>query len=196
METSVLIVKPEAAASENNIVYDVKQAGLRILQRRRLQLTREQADDYLDILDTPQAEQDPVALSSGPIVVLLLQGHNAIDALKQLVGPISATNDKTVMAPTSLRAKYTRTASNDGFCTSDSAVLAQRQAQFFFPDNITDPLPETDNVKAFLEDSLYPVLTKGLTRLCKEKPENPTAWLGKWLLQNNPNKPQVFEPSD
>ncbi|TPX32047.1 nucleoside-diphosphate kinase [Synchytrium microbalum] len=132
-------------------------------------------------------------LFSGPVVTLLLRGENLIDGLKKLVGPIAAAVDKSI-ASKSLRSKYSTSASTDGFHSSDSKAMADREVRFFFPEAVVDPLPETENVQAFLEDSLYPVLTKGLTQLCKEKPENPTAWLGQWLLENNPNKPQVTEP--
>jgi nucleoside-diphosphate kinase len=61
---------------------------------------------------------------------------------------------------------------------------------------VFNPLPTKQDVKAFLDAALYPTLNKGLTELCKNKPENPTLWLGQWLLENNPNKPKVVEPAD
>ncbi|RKP01851.1 hypothetical protein CXG81DRAFT_25483 [Caulochytrium protostelioides] len=46
-------------------------------------------------------------------------------------------------------------------------------------------------IQAFLDNEVYPVLTQGLAELCHEKPQNPTSWLGRWLLENNPRKPNI-----
>ena len=45
-------------------------------------------------------------------------------------------------------------------------------------------------------ETLPELLTTGLSELCKEKPAGLEAvrWLGNWLLENNPNQPQVMEP--
>lgn len=61
---------------------------------------------------------------------------------------------------------------------------------------------EIDNIlKASMsncKESVNDVLIKGLVELCKEKPVGLDAvqWLGNWLLQNNPNKPQVIDPDE
>jgi hypothetical protein len=46
--------------------------------------------------------------------------------------------------------------------------------QFFFPNSIIRPLPNTDATRVFLRDAVYPTLSDALTVLCKEKPANPT----------------------
>ena len=57
------------------------------------------------------------------------------------------------------------------------------------------PVPTSEQAKAFLEGSIYPTLLQGLTELCREKPANPTAWLGQWLLENNPSAPVFKVPA-
>ncbi|KAF6018397.1 hypothetical protein EB796_023302 [Bugula neritina] len=44
-----------------------------------------------------------------------------------------------------------------------------------------------------LLDKINPTLLKGLTALCKQKPEDPVVWLADWLIDNNPNKPKIAD---
>ncbi len=46
----------------------------------------------------------------------------------------------------------------------------------------------------FMEAEIYPSLLKGLTELCRTKPENPVEWLGHWLLDNVPGAPKYELP--
>jgi len=63
-------------------------------------------------------------------------------------------------------------------------------------------VPEGDGVRQFISatpagaETLPQLLTTALSELCKEKPAGLEAvrWLGQWLLDNNPNQPQVQEP--
>lgn len=63
-------------------------------------------------------------------------------------------------------------------------------------------VPEGDGVRQFITatpagaETLPQLLTTALSELCKEKPAGLDAvrWLGQWLLDNNPNQPQVEEP--
>ena len=43
---------------------------------------------------------------------------------------------------------------------------------------------------------VYPTLQKGLTILCKEKPDDPIRFLANWLIENNPYKPRAETPSE
>ena len=58
---------------------------------------------------------------------------------------------------------------------------------------VVEPLIANHDIQLFLEDAIYPTLLKGLTLLCKNKPANPTEWLGLWLLANDPEKPLVVD---
>lgn len=57
-----------------------------------------------------------------------------------------------------------------------------------------DPLPSAQESRTYLSKHVNPTLIRGLTALCKAKPEHPIDWLADWLLENNPNKPSVAEP--
>lgn len=56
-----------------------------------------------------------------------------------------------------------------------------------------DPPPSNEYAKMYLEENVYPKLLEGLTALCREKPLNPTEWLGNFLV-NHSGKPIVEEP--
>jgi hypothetical protein len=47
-----------------------------------------------------------------------------------------------------------------------------------------------------IQERVYPTLLKGLTVLCKEKPEDPIRYLANWLIENNPYKPRTLDPCD
>lgn len=50
--------------------------------------------------------------------------------------------------------------------------------------------PEVNKIK----DRVYPTLLKGLTLMCKEKPQDPIRFLANWLLENNPYRPRSIKP--
>lgn len=47
-----------------------------------------------------------------------------------------------------------------------------------------------------INERVYPTLLKGLTALCKEKPEDPIRYLAYWLIEHNPYKPREAEPEE
>lgn len=52
--------------------------------------------------------------------------------------------------------------------------------------------PDVEKIKA----RVYPTLLKGLTILCKEKPDDPIRFLANWLIENNPYKPRAVIPTE
>ena len=52
--------------------------------------------------------------------------------------------------------------------------------------------PEVEKIKM----RVYPTLLKGLTIVCKEKPEDPVRFLANWLIENNPYRPRSIEPQE
>jgi hypothetical protein len=49
---------------------------------------------------------------------------------------------------------------------------------------------------AKIQTRVYPTLLKGLTVLCKEKPEDPIRFLARFLIENNPYKPRAVDPPE
>jgi hypothetical protein len=93
----------------------------------------------------------------------------------------------------------------NSFYVSENESETEKDVRMFFPDGMPSHslttivtvqppvIPGFD--KTFLDNSIYPTLTHGLVNLSKEKPENPVAYLGQWLLDNNPNVPVVDDGS-
>lgn len=83
---------------------------------------------------------------------------------------------------------------------SDSAKSAQREIKFFFPHRPSPHIPLAPGGKVKIPASLEETLCRGLTVLSRTKPSHDPmaalAWLGNWLLDNNPNKPKVVAPQD
>ncbi|KAJ3407483.1 NME NM23 member 5 [Chytridiales sp. JEL 0842] len=193
-EKAVVVIKPEAQKHEADILYRLKQDGFTILQKEQLTISNEQALEYYEIdshrvTDTEKAIEH---ITSGQSTVVLVTRNDCVEQLKGLLGPTDISHARKIF-PTSLRAIYAVDNFYNGIDTSDSPSSAQRDIKLFFREHLTEPTPSLEASKLFLEDALYPVLTQGLTQLCKVKPENPTAWLGRWLLENNPAVPKIQE---
>ncbi|KAJ3154520.1 NME NM23 member 5 [Geranomyces michiganensis] len=191
MDRLFLLLKPDVASHEAEIVYKLGQAGFKVFNRRRTALTNEQASEFFnDWASDPDFDELVSYITSGPVVALALQRFDGFNELKKVVGSVDDIHGDG----DSFRAIYGQDELRNGFHVSDSPASVERDLRLFFPDTPVQPPPTADEAKAILETTVYPTLLQGLTQLCKEKPANPTAWLGTWLLDNNPNKPRIEEP--
>ncbi|KAI9199236.1 nucleoside diphosphate kinase [Polychytrium aggregatum] len=194
MDRFVVLLKPDVADQEDEIVYLMRHRAMNIVNRRRILLTREQVEEYyIDYMGDEGFDLLLEFMTSGPVVALLVEKAGGIEDSKEFIGPHDPVEAK-ISHPDSLRAIYGVDVLRNGFYASESHEVALLDIKFFFPEMWIEPLLSKDRAKIYLESSLYPVLTQGLTQLCKEKPENPTTWLGNWLIENNPNKPKVVLP--
>ena len=123
---------------------------------------------------------------------LVLAKKDAITAWRSLIGPTQTAKARDE-APGSIRAVYGTDNQKNAVHGSDSPQSAAREIRFFFPDAIVEPLPTDEQAKDYLIKNVNPTLLKGLTALCKRKPEEPILWLADWLTDNNPNKPRIAE---
>eukprot|EP00293_Proteomonas_sulcata_P015907 CAMPEP_0184299580 /NCGR_PEP_ID=MMETSP1049-20130417/10163_1 /TAXON_ID=77928 /ORGANISM="Proteomonas sulcata, Strain CCMP704" /LENGTH=388 /DNA_ID=CAMNT_0026610057 /DNA_START=355 /DNA_END=1521 /DNA_ORIENTATION=- len=55
---------------------------------------------------------------------------------------------------------------------------------------------KSEQVKAYLETNVVPVLTQALTQMCLQEPDDPFSWLAQWLVENHPTRPQKAEWSE
>lgn len=126
---------------------------------------------------------------------MVLTRVNAIKKWREVIGPTNPDQAREI-APNSLRALYgsKKNTTFNGTHGSDSPESAAREIKFFFPQNPVFPLPSMEQSRDYVSATLVPVLTEGLTKLCKQKPKDPILWLADWLLENNPNKPKVTIP--
>ncbi|KAJ3186192.1 NME NM23 member 5 [Gaertneriomyces sp. JEL0708] len=193
MESHFLLLKPDATKHQDEVLYRLEQAGFKILSKKNVELSYEQASEfYADYAEDPDFEELLTYMTSGPVVGISIQHYDVFKQLEDLVGPSDPVQARQ-SAPESLRAKYGQDELHNSFHVSEPSNI-EKEARFFFPDAPMKTLPTADEAKLILENHIYPVLLQGLTQLCKEKPANPTTWLGHWLLENNPSKPKVQEP--
>ncbi|KAJ3124849.1 NME NM23 member 5 [Nowakowskiella sp. JEL0407] len=196
MEQALLILKPDIIKMESDIKYRLEHEGFKICNRKNIQLSLYQITEFYNpdeqetIEDTETFEKTRSYMASGPCVVYLLRKFNALNHLKELIGPTDPYEAREI-SPQSLRAIYAKNKIHNGFHASETEYQCLREIRFFFPDSYIEPYHDKETTMLFLEKQVYPVLLKGLVELAKEKPSDPTTWLGKWLLANHPNKPSV-----
>lgn len=131
IERTFSIVKPDAVAK--NVIGEIysrfEKNGLRIIACKMLQLTREQAEGFYAVHKERPFFNDLVAfMISGPVVVQVLEGENAIAKNRELMG---ATNPKEA-APGTIRADFADSIDENAVHGSDAAETAQEEIAFFF----------------------------------------------------------------
>jgi len=133
-ERTFSIVKPDAVAK--NVIGEIysrfEKAGLRIVAAKMLHLTQQQAEGFYAEHKERPFFQDLVAfMTSGPVMVQVLEGENAIAANRDLMG---ATNPKEA-APGTIRADFASSIDANAAHGSDSPESAQREIAYFFNDS-------------------------------------------------------------
>lgn len=134
IERTLSIIKPDAVA-KNVIgkIYDrFESAGLKIVAAKMLQLTQEQAEGfYAEHKERPFFKDLVAFMTSGPVVVQVLEGENAISLNRDLMG---ATNPKEAASGT-IRADFASSIDANAVHGSDSPKSALREVAYFFNDN-------------------------------------------------------------
>ena len=141
VERTLSIVKPDAVAK--NIIGEIykrlEEAGLRIVAARMMRLTREQAEEFYDIhRGRPFFDALCDFMSSGPIMVQVLEGENAIANNREVMG---ATDPKEA-APGTIRADFATTIDANAVHGSDAPETAEREVAFFFSEEEICPRSE------------------------------------------------------
>lgn len=131
IERTLSIIKPDAVA--NNAIGDIvrrfEAAGLRVVAARMQQLSRTQAEGFYAEHSGRGFFPDLVAfMTSGPVVVQVLEGDNAIARNRELMG---ATNPKEA-APGTIRADFATSIDANAVHGSDSPTAAAREISYFF----------------------------------------------------------------
>jgi nucleoside-diphosphate kinase len=133
IERTFSIIKPDAVAKNviGEIVSRFEQNGLRIVAMRMLHLTREQAEGFYAVHRERPFFKDLVTfMTSGPVVVQVLEGENAISKNRELMG---ATNPQEAAAGT-IRADFAMTVDENAVHGSDAPETAAQEIEFFFAD--------------------------------------------------------------
>ena len=133
LQQTLSIIKPDAV--ERNLDKEIKgmfkSKGFLILKEKKIQLEKSEAEKFYKVHETKPFYNDLCAyLSSGPIIVMILEKENAVLANRELMG---STNPKEAKEGT-IRKKYGISIDKNSVHGSDSAENAKLELDFFFKD--------------------------------------------------------------
>jgi len=132
VERTLSIIKPDAVA--NNVVGQIlarfEKAGLKIVAARMLQLSRRDAEGFYAVHRERPFFKDLVDfMTSGPVMVQVLEGENAIQKNRDLMG---ATDPKKAAQGT-IRADFAQSIDANAVHGSDGPDTAKVEIAYFFP---------------------------------------------------------------
>src|ERR687894_2363800 len=133
-ERTFSIIKPPAPRRNltGAITARLEEAGLRVVASRRIRMTREQAEGFYGVHRERPFFNDLVAfMTSGPVVVQVLEGDNAVARNREVMG---ATNPAQAAEGT-IRKLFARSVGENSVHGSDSAENAKIEIEQFFPAN-------------------------------------------------------------
>jgi nucleoside-diphosphate kinase len=134
IERTFSIIKPDATRRNltGKILTCFEDAGLRVVASKRLRLTREQAEGFYAVhKDRPFFNDLCTFMTSGPVVVQVLEGENAIAKNREIMG---ATNPADAEKGT-IRALYAESIEANSVHGSDSPETAAQEIAYFFKDD-------------------------------------------------------------
>jgi len=134
IERTFSIIKPDAAARNLTGAVNamIEKAGLRIVAQRRVHMTRGQAETFYAVhRQRPFFGELVETMTSGPVVVQVLEGENAIAAYRDLMG----ATDPGKAAPGTIRKLHAKSIGENSVHGSDAAATAQMEIAQFFSGN-------------------------------------------------------------
>ncbi|WP_297192280.1 nucleoside-diphosphate kinase [uncultured Campylobacter sp.] len=134
MERTLSIIKPDAVKKQviGKILDRFESNGLKIAAMKKLQLSKEQAEKFYEVhKDRPFYGDLVKFMISGPVVVSVLEGDNAVLKNRELMG---ATNPKEAK-PGTIRADFAENIDANAVHGSDSLENAKIEINFFFKDS-------------------------------------------------------------
>jgi len=132
VEQTLSIIKPDAVSKNviGEIVTRFEKAGLSIVAQRMVQLSRAQAEGfYAEHKGRPFFDGLVDFMTSGPVVVQVLSGENAILLNRELMG----ATDPAKAAAGTIRADFAEAIDRNAVHGSDSPISAAREIAYFFP---------------------------------------------------------------
>ncbi len=131
MEQTLSIIKPDAVSKGviGKIIDRFESNSLRIAAMKKIRLTKEMAAEFYEVHKERPFFNDLVEyMTSGPVVVMVLEGENAVAKNRELMG---ATNPKEA-EPGTIRADFAESIEANAVHGSDSLENAKREIAFFF----------------------------------------------------------------
>jgi len=134
IERTFSIIKPDATARNltGAINAMIEGAGLRIVAQRRTRISREQAETFYAVhRERPFFRELVEFMTSGPVVVQVLEGENAIARYREIMG----ATDPAKAAPGTIRKVYAKSLGENSVHGSDAPDTAQQEIAQFFSGN-------------------------------------------------------------
>jgi len=131
IEKTLSIIKPDAVERnlENEIKLFFKEKKLNIVQSKKVKISKEEANEFYKVHQTKPFYNDLCNyLSSGPIVVMILEGENAVSFNRELMG----ATDPLKAEKGTLRKMYGLSIDKNSVHGSDSVENAKIEINFFF----------------------------------------------------------------
>lgn len=132
VERTLSIIKPDAVAKNliGQIYMRFEQAGLKIVAARMMYLSRSQAEGFYAVHKERSFFRDLVEfMTSGPVMIQVLEGENAIQKNRDLMG----ATDPRKAAPGTIRADFAQSIDANAVHGSDSPQTAATEIGYFFP---------------------------------------------------------------
>lgn len=130
-ERTLAIIKPDAVRKQviGDIIHRYEQAGLRPIAMKMLRMTKAIAEGFYAVhRERPFFDSLTTFMASGPVVVLVLEGDDAITRNRELMG----ATDPAKAAPGTIRALYGASIEANAVHGSDSPETAQFEIHYFF----------------------------------------------------------------
>jgi nucleoside-diphosphate kinase len=132
-EKTFAIIKPDAVAAKNSgkIIDRIEQEGFNIVAMKKLQLTTQQAEKFYEVHKARPFFAELVNfMTSGPVVVMVLEKTNAVQAWRDLMG----STDPKESAPKCIRRLFGTDKGKNATHGSDSIENAKIEIKLFFPE--------------------------------------------------------------
>jgi nucleoside-diphosphate kinase len=133
-ERTFSIIKPDATRRNlTGAINDrLERSGLRIVAQKRLHMTKKQAEGFYVVhKDRPFYADLVKFMTSGPVVVQVLEGENAVVKYREVMG----ATDPAKAAPGTIRKDFAESIEANSVHGSDSVENAKQEIIFFFKDN-------------------------------------------------------------
>lgn len=131
VERTLAIIKPDAVKRNlaEQILAQIRKEGFRIVAQKTLELTRKQAEGFYAVhRDKPFFPSLTDFMSSGKVIVLVLEGENAIGRWREVMG----TTDPAQAAAGTIRRQYATDTQHNVVHGSDSSETAAFEIGYFF----------------------------------------------------------------
>ena len=130
-QKTLSIIKPDAVKAGNVDAINsmIENSGLNILEKKEIKLTKEEAEEFYAVhSEKPFYKELCEFMTSGPIVVQILEGENAVELYRKAMG---ATNPADAEENT-IRKKFATSIQENAVHGSDSEENALKELNFFF----------------------------------------------------------------